>query len=232
MVCRCPSSCERPDEEYSALERDSRDADEKRLQRHRDRAALRSVCVSFTANGLHDASDDRRMEPIGWEEGRLVPRETPQHCGGERDVLLGTQCMDGEGDAEQERTDRQREEGCAYRSGLPDGKERCSVRRLPRDMPSAAMPECGNLRIDFKRSVVRISGMAEAVRPSAAAAVSTSPYTDPRAHELRADYLRAFGGDEIPVPVESIAEDLLGLRIEESAELDCSGILLPSERRT
>ena len=40
-------------------------------------------------------------------------------------------------------------------------------------------------------------------------------YTDPRAHELRDRYLATYGGDEIPVPVESIAEDFLGLRIEE-----------------
>ena len=59
--------------------------------------------------------------------------------------------------------------------------------------------------------------MAEAVRPPAAAMEGeSSRYADPRAHELRARYVRAFGGDEIPVPVESIAEDLLGLRIEES----------------
>jgi Zn-dependent peptidase ImmA (M78 family) len=48
---------------------------------------------------------------------------------------------------------------------------------------------------------------------------------------LRAGYLAAFGGDEIPVAVEAIAEDLLGLRIEQSDELgDCSGMLLPAER--
>ncbi len=56
-------------------------------------------------------------------------------------------------------------------------------------------------------------------------------YADSRAHALRADYLRAFGGDEIPVPAESIAEDLVGLRIELSDDLDCSGVLLPAERR-
>ncbi len=44
--------------------------------------------------------------------------------------------------------------------------------------------------------------------------------------------MAVYGGDEIPVPVESIAEDLLGLRIEESDELgDCSGVLFPAERR-
>jgi hypothetical protein len=38
-----------------------------------------------------------------------------------------------------------------------------------------------------------------------------------------------FGGPEIPVEVESIAEDLLGLRVEER-ELEWSGMLLPAER--
>ncbi len=55
-------------------------------------------------------------------------------------------------------------------------------------------------------------------------------YTDPRAHELRAEYLATFPADEIPVPVESIAEDLLGLRIEEPDLGECSGMLVPSER--
>jgi len=55
-------------------------------------------------------------------------------------------------------------------------------------------------------------------------------YSDPRAHELRAAYLAAFPGGEIPVPVESIAEDLLGLRIEERDLGECSGMLIPSER--
>ena len=54
-------------------------------------------------------------------------------------------------------------------------------------------------------------------------------YADPRAHALRDRYVSVFGGPEIPVPVESIAEDLLGLRIEERA-LDWSGMLLPAER--
>lgn len=60
----------------------------------------------------------------------------------------------------------------------------------------------------------------------------TSTYEDPRAHAVRERYLDIFGGPELPVPVEAIAEDLLGLRIEESWELgDCSGVLLPSRRR-
>jgi hypothetical protein len=60
---------------------------------------------------------------------------------------------------------------------------------------------------------------------------AATKYVDPRAHALRARYLESFGGEEIPVPVESIAEDLLGLRIEERWDLgDTSGLLLPGER--
>lgn len=59
---------------------------------------------------------------------------------------------------------------------------------------------------------------------------SAGTYSDARAHELRARYLAVFGGDEIPVQVRSIAEDLLGLRIEQADLGECSGVLLPSER--
>jgi len=59
----------------------------------------------------------------------------------------------------------------------------------------------------------------------------TSTYEDPRAHAVRERYLGLFGGPELPVPVEAIAGDLLGLRIEESWDIDCSGMLLPAERR-
>ena len=55
-------------------------------------------------------------------------------------------------------------------------------------------------------------------------------YSDPRAHGLRDRYLATYGGNELPVPVESIAEDLLGLRIEERDLGECSGVLLPAER--
>jgi len=58
----------------------------------------------------------------------------------------------------------------------------------------------------------------------------TGEYDDPRAHELRERYAATFGGDELPVPVESIAEDLLALAVE-ARELDVSGMLLPAERR-
>jgi Zn-dependent peptidase ImmA (M78 family) len=54
-------------------------------------------------------------------------------------------------------------------------------------------------------------------------------YQEPRAHALRERYLALFAGPEIPVAVESIAEDYFGLRIEQ-AYMDCSGMLLPAER--
>ena len=55
-------------------------------------------------------------------------------------------------------------------------------------------------------------------------------YDEPRAHDLRDRYHATFGGQELPVPVESIAEDLLGLAVE-ARDLAVSGMLLPAERR-
>jgi len=72
--------------------------------------------------------------------------------------------------------------------------------------------------------VARFAVYCQEAVPSA-----TSSSVDPRAHALRARYLRMFGGEEISVAVESIAEDLLGLRIEERL-LEWSGMLLPAER--
>jgi Zn-dependent peptidase ImmA (M78 family) len=61
--------------------------------------------------------------------------------------------------------------------------------------------------------------------------VPGGPITDPRAHALRERYHELFEAPELPVPVEAIAEDLLGLNVEE-AELDgVSGLLYPAERR-
>jgi hypothetical protein len=54
---------------------------------------------------------------------------------------------------------------------------------------------------------------------------------DPRADRLRARHEQVFGDRRgPPVPVEAIAEDLLGLMIGE-ADLDVSGLLIPAERR-
>ena len=58
-----------------------------------------------------------------------------------------------------------------------------------------------------------------------------SEYTDARAHALRERYVELFGGDEIPVPVDRIAEDYLGLTVEASALDGLSGVLYPAERR-
>ncbi len=55
--------------------------------------------------------------------------------------------------------------------------------------------------------------------------------SDPRADELRRRYQAAFGApDVIPVPVEDIAVDLLGLWVEEVDDLPVSGMLIPAER--
>jgi hypothetical protein len=56
------------------------------------------------------------------------------------------------------------------------------------------------------------------------------PVTDERAGALLQRYRERFGGQDLPVPVESIAEDLLGLSVEE-IELQVSGLLLPAEKR-
>jgi Zn-dependent peptidase ImmA (M78 family) len=47
---------------------------------------------------------------------------------------------------------------------------------------------------------------------------------------LRQRYGERFGAGKFPVPVESIAEDLLGLAVDR-VEMECSGMLLPDERR-
>jgi hypothetical protein len=53
---------------------------------------------------------------------------------------------------------------------------------------------------------------------------------DPRAHALRDALHAALNATGLPVPVQSIAADLLGLHVIEG-EIDCSGLLIPAERR-
>ncbi len=54
---------------------------------------------------------------------------------------------------------------------------------------------------------------------------------DPRAAAVLRRYFERFGGSlQPPVPVEAIAEDLLGLSVAESESLEVSGMLLPGER--
>src|SRR5438067_5607346 len=57
------------------------------------------------------------------------------------------------------------------------------------------------------------------------------PVRDERADALRERYHAAFADAELPVPVEAIAEDLLGLEVGESEDLAVSGMLLPPERQ-
>jgi hypothetical protein len=61
-------------------------------------------------------------------------------------------------------------------------------------------------------------------------AVPERHVSDPRAEELRNRYFASYPGEPLPVPIESIAEDLLGLSIERSWDIDYSGVLLPGER--
>jgi Zn-dependent peptidase ImmA (M78 family) len=57
------------------------------------------------------------------------------------------------------------------------------------------------------------------------------PVTDVRAGVVRGRYHQRFGGVALPVPVEAIAEDLLGLVVDDAGDLDASGMLVPAERR-
>src|SRR6266480_5264464 len=58
-----------------------------------------------------------------------------------------------------------------------------------------------------------------------------SSVRDERADALRRRFHAAFADAELPVPVEAIAEDLLGLQVGESDDLAVSGMLLPPERQ-
>jgi predicted transcriptional regulator len=54
---------------------------------------------------------------------------------------------------------------------------------------------------------------------------------DARAEALLKRYYEHFSADELPIPVESIAVDLLGLVVEEDEALEVSGILVPVEHQ-
>lgn len=55
--------------------------------------------------------------------------------------------------------------------------------------------------------------------------------SDPRAEELLARFTAAFGPTSHPVPVDRIAADLLGLRVELSDKIEVSGLLIPETMR-
>jgi IrrE N-terminal-like domain len=60
---------------------------------------------------------------------------------------------------------------------------------------------------------------------------SVSACDEQSARVLRERHLATYGGPEVPVQVESIAEDLCGLMVEEHRSLGLSGALIPSECR-
>ena len=55
--------------------------------------------------------------------------------------------------------------------------------------------------------------------------------SDPRAAALLARFTTAFGPCDQPVPVDSLASDLLGLHIEMRDDLEVSGLLVPQTMR-
>jgi Zn-dependent peptidase ImmA (M78 family) len=61
--------------------------------------------------------------------------------------------------------------------------------------------------------------------------VSTRRPGDPRADALLRRYLATFPGAAVPVPVEAMAGDLLGLRVRVEPALAASGMLVPAARR-
>jgi hypothetical protein len=56
------------------------------------------------------------------------------------------------------------------------------------------------------------------------------PVTNPLVDALRQQHHPLFGGDELPVSVDAIAEPLLGLSEGEANELEVSSLLLPAQR--
>lgn len=55
--------------------------------------------------------------------------------------------------------------------------------------------------------------------------------SDPRAEALLQRFSECFGDLEYPVPVDSLATDLLGLLVAETDALEVSGLLIPSTCR-
>ena len=54
--------------------------------------------------------------------------------------------------------------------------------------------------------------------------------SDPRAEALLARFADRFGPTEVPVPVDAVATDLLGLFVVESDDIQVSGLLVPASR--
>ncbi len=54
--------------------------------------------------------------------------------------------------------------------------------------------------------------------------------SDPRAEHLLARFAERFGRTDVPVPVDAVASDLLGLLVLESEDIEVSGLLVPASR--
>ncbi|MDA3005216.1 MAG: ImmA/IrrE family metallo-endopeptidase [Actinomycetota bacterium] len=54
--------------------------------------------------------------------------------------------------------------------------------------------------------------------------------SDPRAETLLARFAERFGPTDLPVPVDAVASDLLGLLVVESEDIEVSGLLVPASR--
>jgi IrrE N-terminal-like domain len=81
----------------------------------------------------------------------------------------------------------------------------------------------GSSRVRFKPA----QGVTEVSRRKVS---GESKYRDPRADALRSRYHELYGGGKLPVPVEAIAEDMLGLSVREVPIEGVSGLLYPAER--
>ncbi len=94
----------------------------------------------------------------------------------------------------------------------------------------AANEPCGLFRLirglsflGLSQALTTVGGERQAV---------PGPVTDPRAEALRRRYHALFGGEELPVPVESIAEDLLGLASTRTRSCRSRGCSSPESARS
>jgi Zn-dependent peptidase ImmA (M78 family) len=55
-------------------------------------------------------------------------------------------------------------------------------------------------------------------------------HADEQATKLHTEYATVYSARGLPVPVDRIAEDLLGLAVQEVEALDVSGMLIPADR--
>jgi IrrE N-terminal-like domain len=76
-----------------------------------------------------------------------------------------------------------------------------------------------------------MSNPAAFADPPVSRKISHMATTDLQAADLLERYYGHFDADELPIPVDSIAVDLLGLVVEEDEALDVSGMLVPIDHQ-